>query len=110
VISRVILATSESKMKETITYRGFYGPNILENYTWIYDSIKFHKFFEVICILLISFKKDKMHTAIWIFDIRWISDILYSNSISEQNIRIRIPYPKKVRISKNSIQTNVHHP
>jgi hypothetical protein len=30
-----------------------------------------------------------------IFDIRRISDILYSNAISEQNIRIRIRYPKK---------------
>jgi hypothetical protein len=29
--------------------------------------------------------------------------------ISEQNIRIRIRYPKKVRISENSIQTSVHH-
>jgi hypothetical protein len=44
-----------------------------------------------------------------IFDIRRISDILYSNSISEQNIHIRIRYPKKVRISENSIRTSVHH-
>jgi hypothetical protein len=44
-----------------------------------------------------------------IFDIRRILDILYSNSISEQNIRIRIRYPKKVRISEKSIQTSVHH-
>jgi hypothetical protein len=61
-----------------------------------------------------------MHTAIrirypdireniQIFDIRRISYILYSNSISEQNIRIRIRYPKKVRISENSIRTSVHH-
>jgi hypothetical protein len=46
---------------------------------------------------------------IQIFDIRRISDILYSNSISEQNICIRIRYPKKVRISENSIRTSVHH-
>jgi hypothetical protein len=46
---------------------------------------------------------------IWIFDIRRISDILYSNSISEQNIRIRIRYPKKVRISEKSIRTSVYH-
>jgi hypothetical protein len=32
VISRVIHATSESEIKETLAYCGFYGPNILEDY------------------------------------------------------------------------------
>jgi hypothetical protein len=36
VISRVIHATSESEMKETLTYCGFYDPSILEDYMWTY--------------------------------------------------------------------------
>jgi hypothetical protein len=32
VISRVIHGTSESEIKETPAYCGFYGPNILEDY------------------------------------------------------------------------------
>jgi hypothetical protein len=36
VISRVIHATSESGMKETLAYYGFYGPDILEGYKWAY--------------------------------------------------------------------------
>jgi hypothetical protein len=36
VISRVIHATSESEIKETLAYCGFYGPNILEDYIWTY--------------------------------------------------------------------------
>jgi hypothetical protein len=87
---------------------------------------KFSWIFEAICVLLISFYKKQQNThsypdkisgyprrfireSIRIFDIRRISHILYSNSISEQNIRIRIRYPKKVRISENSIRTSVHH-
>jgi hypothetical protein len=87
---------------------------------------KFSWISETICVLLIYFYKkiknahsypDKIsgyprrfiRENIRIFDIRRISDILYSNSISGQNIRIRIRYPKKVRISKNSIRTRVHH-
>jgi hypothetical protein len=35
VISHVI-HTSESEMKETLQYCGFYGPNILEDYMWTY--------------------------------------------------------------------------
>jgi hypothetical protein len=73
---------------------------------------KFSWISEAICVLLISFYKklknahsypDKIsgyprrfiRKNIRIFDIRRISDILYSNSISEQNICIRICYPKK---------------
>jgi hypothetical protein len=36
VISRVIHATSEIEIKETLAYCGFYGPNILEGYIWTY--------------------------------------------------------------------------
>jgi hypothetical protein len=35
VISYVI-HTSQSEMKETLAYCGFYGPNILEDYMWTY--------------------------------------------------------------------------
>jgi hypothetical protein len=88
---------------------------------------KFSWIFEAICVLLFFFSTKNQQNAhsypdkisgyskrfiqenIRIFDIRRISDILYSNSISEQNIRIRILYPKKVRISENSIRTSVHH-
>jgi hypothetical protein len=35
MISRVI-HTSESEMKETLSYCRFYGPNILEDYMWTY--------------------------------------------------------------------------
>ena len=43
----------------------------------------------------IRYPRRFIRESIRIFDIRRISDILYSNSISEQNIRIRIRYPKK---------------
>ena len=69
---------------------------------------KFSWIFEAICVLLISFYKKStkctrlsgyprrfIRESIRIFDIRRISHILYSNSISEQNICIRICYPKK---------------
>jgi hypothetical protein len=36
VISRVIHTTSESEMKETLSYYEFYGPNIVEDYMWTY--------------------------------------------------------------------------
>jgi hypothetical protein len=125
VISRVIHTTSESEIKETLSYCRFYGPNIFgELYVDIwYVSINFHEFLRLfVYYWFLSTKIKKMHTTIrlryprrfiWenirIFDIRRISYILYSNSISEQNIRIRIRYPKKVWISKNSIWTSVHH-
>jgi hypothetical protein len=58
VISRVIHATSENKMKETLTYYGFYGPNVLEDYMG--HMLCLHKISwisEAICVLLISFYK-----------------------------------------------------
>jgi hypothetical protein len=59
--------------------------------------------------IAIRIKYSNIREDIRIFDIRRISDILYLNSISEHNTRIRIRYPKKVRISENSIRTSVHH-
>jgi hypothetical protein len=35
-ILRVVSRVSESEMKETLTYWGFYGPYILEGYIWTY--------------------------------------------------------------------------
>jgi hypothetical protein len=36
VISRVTHTISESGTEETLASLGFYGPNVFENYMWIY--------------------------------------------------------------------------
>jgi hypothetical protein len=90
-----------------------------------YAFIKFHEFLRLfVYYKFLSKNQQNAHSYldkisehprrfiqedIRIFDIRRISDILYSNSISEQNIHIRIRYLKKVQISKNFIQNSVYH-
>jgi hypothetical protein len=78
-------------------------------------SINFHEFLRLfVYYYFLSTKKNQQNAHnypnkmrrfirenIRIFDIWRISDILYSNSISEQNIRIRIRYPKKSEYPKN---------